>query len=68
MADIEDLNYTSISDMSQDEAIEMLRQIRLSRRIPSKPRKVSTPKPSKAPPKINADQAAAILKILGESK
>ena len=42
MATIEDLNFTSIVDESTDEAIERLRQIRLSRRAPVK--KVSTPK------------------------
>ena len=36
MANLESLNYESISDMSQDEAIELLRQIRLSRRTPVK--------------------------------
>jgi len=40
MTTIEDLNYKSISDMSSDEAIELLRQIRLSRRTPiKKPKK-----------------------------
>ena len=42
MATIEDLDFTSIVDESTDEAIERLRQIRLSRRTPVK--KVSTKK------------------------
>jgi len=37
MATLDDLGYKSISDMNQDEALEHLRQIRLSRRTPTKP-------------------------------
>jgi len=33
MADIDSLNYKSISEMSNDEAIELLRTIRLNRRV-----------------------------------
>ena len=36
MADLEDLETKSITDMTPDEAIEYLRQIRLSRRTPEK--------------------------------
>ena len=36
MANLDSLEYKSISDMSTDEAIELLRQIRLSRRTPKK--------------------------------
>ena len=62
MTNLDDLNYTSISDMQTDEALELLRQIRLSRRIPINTRKKkATPKPAT---KVNADQAAELLKIL----
>jgi len=69
MATIEDLNYRSISDMSQDEAIEHLRQIRLSRRTPVK--KVSNKKPStkvtaKSAPKISTEQAKRLLELIGD--
>lgn len=63
MADLDDLGYTSISDMSQDEAIELLRQIRLSRRVPVKTTKKSTSSKRKAP-QVSAEQAAELLKIL----
>jgi hypothetical protein len=66
MADLTNLDYQSISEMSTDEAIEMLRQIRLSRRIPSTPPKsVIKKKASKAIPVLDADQAAEILKLIG---
>jgi hypothetical protein len=63
MANLDDLDYTSISDMQTDEALELLRQIRLSRRIPDKVvrKKASEKKQSTA---VNADQAAELLKIL----
>jgi len=68
MASIEDLNHSSITEMQTDEAIELLRQIRLSRRIPVK--KVRTiSKKTKQIPKINSNQAAELLKILaGDNK
>ena len=64
MADLNDLNYTSVSEMQVDEAIEMLRQIRLSRRVPVRKVKTTTKK-SKQAPKVNSNQAAELLKILG---
>lgn len=72
MADLNDLGYLSIIDMSNDEAIDTLRQIRLSRRVPE--RKVKNPKEStkqiikKATADISADAAAELLKLLGGSK
>jgi hypothetical protein len=69
MAELKDLNYDSIIDMSNDEAIERLRQIRLSRRTAKPSKKKSTPtKTAKAKPtpKMTAAQAAELLKILGE--
>jgi hypothetical protein len=68
MADIESLDKTSISDVSKDEAIEYLRQLRLSRRVPDKKKSVSTKKKiaqTKTASKISKDQAAELLKLLG---
>jgi len=63
VTNLDDLNYTSITEMQTDEAIELLRQIRLSRRIPV--RKVRTiSKKTKQAPKVNSNQAAELLKIL----
>ena len=64
MANIDDLNYESITDMPIDEAIEHLRQIRLSRRIPVKKTKSTSKKKAKALPQVNPDQAAELLDIL----
>ena len=69
MATIEDLDFKSIVDMSQDEAIEHLRQIRLSRRIPVKKAKSSTKEAkakSKAMPKLSPEQAKKLLEMIGE--
>ena len=68
MTTIDDLKLPSITDMSPDEAIEFLRQLRLSRRIPVKKQSESTIKKkakAKAVPKVNADQAKELLKLLG---
>ena len=70
MANLESLNYTSISDLTTDEALEALRQIRLSRRIPSKPTKTTRKVSKKKAPKVDpdtmtADQIAELLKTLG---
>lgn len=68
MANIDNLGITSISNMSTDEALELIRQIRLSRRIPvKKPTKkttTTTRKRVKAVPQVSADQANELLKIL----
>ena len=72
MADLDDLDYVSIIDMQTDEAIDMLRQIRLSRRIPEK--KVKTMKETtkqttkKISATIDANTASEILKLLGGIK
>ena len=71
MATLEDLPTQSIQDMSPDEAIEYLRQIRLSRRV-KKTSTVSEPTQkkrtaSKAIPKVNAKEAEELLKLLGGS-
>jgi len=71
MADLESLNYTSISDMTTDEAIEMLRQIRLSRRVPMKraktTRKVTKKKAEQKTDikNLTGEQIANLLKDLG---
>ena len=66
MTTIDDLGYKSITEMSTDESLELIRQIRLSRLTPKKPTKKATKKSkSKAVPTVNADQAAELLKILG---
>jgi len=66
MATIEDFDFKSISDMSQDEAIEHLRQIRLSRRTPKKKVHTSKKARSKEVPNISTDQAKRLLALLGE--
>ena len=63
MASIEDLNHPSITEIQTDEAIELLRQIRLSRRVPVK--KVKTIRKKLTAPKVSSDQATELLKILG---
>lgn len=66
MADLEDLGYKSILNMDNDEAIETLRQIRLSRRVPVKTKKASTKKDVKV--SVDAATAAKLLEILGGSE
>ena len=63
MADLDDLKYNSITEIQVDEAIELLRQIRLSRRVPVSKTKIIRKKSEV--PKINSNQAAELLKILG---
>ena len=72
MADLEDLGYKSVSDMTTDEAIEHLRMIRLSRRVPLKNNKYKTSKKAQAKQTTNitvksmdAEQIANLLKTLG---
>lgn len=69
MADLESLNYMSIIDMSNDEAINTLRQIRLSRRVSEKPKKVikETKKQSsqRVMVAVDSNMAAELLKLLG---
>lgn len=68
MADLKDLNIPAISDMSHDEAIEHLRQIRLSRRVPvKKVKRKTTTKTTKAKKKstMSKQQAQELLKLLG---
>ena len=65
MATLEDLGIPALSDMSQDESIEHLRTIRLSRRVPlKKPKSVTKKAKAKAIPKLSQSQAANLLKLL----
>lgn len=64
MATIDDLSIPSITDESVNEAIERLRKIRLSRRIPAKKPPSTKKKQAKAIPKLSSQQAANLLKEL----
>jgi len=70
MATIDDLGLQSISDMSQEEAIEALRQLRLARRTLTKATKVRTQTAVKKKKKdltknLTPEQATELLKLLG---
>ena len=69
MADLESLGYPSIIDMSNDEAIDTLRQIRLSRRVPDKKPKAAkeTKKQttSRVVAAVDSNMASELLKLLG---
>ena len=70
MSTIEDLSQKSISEMSTDEAIELLRTIRLSRRVQKASSKKYTKKYTKKEAKVkssdlNKIQAQKLLKLLG---
>lgn len=67
MATIENNLENSFSELSQEEALEMLRQIRLSRRTPKKKvRKAIAKKSTKAKKEtLTPEQAKELLKILG---
>ena len=71
MADLDDLNYPSILDMQTDDAIDLLRQIRLSRRVSDKkPASRTTTKQTreKVITAVDGDMAAELLRLLGGSK
>ena len=63
MADLKDLNYKSILNMENDEEIETLRRIRLSRLTPSKTKKATVKKVKDVT--VDAMTAAKLLEILG---
>jgi len=67
MATIEDLSQKSISELSVDEALELLRQIRLSRRTYKGTYKKSAAKAKeqKPPAKMTPEQAKKLLELLG---
>jgi hypothetical protein len=62
MTNLEDLGRKSITDMSDDEAFELIKQIRLSRRI-SKINRKKKPKKQKTP-MLSTEQARKVLEIL----
>ncbi len=71
MATLEDLNKKSITDMTPDEAIDYLRQIRLSRRTPkASPKKskkqVKKQTIQKTADKLSSQQAVELLELLGK--
>jgi hypothetical protein len=67
MSDLNDIPIPSITEMTQDQAIDYLRQIRLARRTPQRPTQSYTKKKeSKAPTKLSQDQAANLLKFMEE--
>jgi predicted DNA binding CopG/RHH family protein len=71
MATIDDLKITSLSDMTQDEAFELIKQLRLSRRTSKKPMRKTTIKHTKKQSSSNVlsnlspNQASKLLKLLG---
>ena len=72
MADLDSLGYISIIDMETDEAIDVLRQIRLSRRIPDKKPRAARETTNQTTKKISAmldsSMAEELLKLLGGNK
>lgn len=70
MANLDDLPNEPFTELSTDEAIEMLRQVRLSRRTPVKKSKAPTKRKQAAITKdkvtnVDPAMAAELLKILG---
>ena len=66
MADLDSLGYKSIIDMETDEAIDVLRQIRLSRRVSDKKPKRETIKQTtkKVSAMLDPAMAEELLKLL----
>ena len=67
MTTVEDLDSKPISEMSTDEALELLRTIRLSRRTQKIPPKKASKKSTKAKKKddLTKAQAKKLLDLLG---
>jgi hypothetical protein len=69
MADLESLGYTSIIDQFNDEAIDTLRQIRLSRRIPDRPKKAAKETKKQTTKRVvaavDSSMATELLRLLG---
>lgn len=71
MANLEDFDYTSILDMSNDEALNTIRQLRLSRRVSEKKTttRASNKKTiSKITESIDSNMANRLLDIIGGKK
>jgi hypothetical protein len=69
MANLEDLNYKSILDMSNDEALEHIRQARLRRRVEKKPQtkaKTSAKKPIFDLSTLSEEDKKELLELLEE--
>ena len=64
MAELDDLDYEAITSMTPEEAIEYVRKIRLSRRVPIKDVSKRTTRRKAAVPTVSSDVAAEILKLL----
>jgi len=68
MATLEDLQSRPLSDLSTDEAIELLRMIRLSRRTQKKPQKKKASKSTRAnkkPEQMTPAMAKKLLELIG---
>jgi hypothetical protein len=69
MATLEDLPHENILDMDFDDAIEQLRQLRLSRLTQKKSnvseKTLKKRAEAKALPKLSSEQASELLKLLG---
>ena len=68
MTTIEDLPQKSISEMSTEEALELLRTIRLSRRTPKVSSKKRSKKQTVVPKKMTPEEARKLLEIIGGNK
>lgn len=66
MANLDDLGVKSITDMTTDEALELIRQARLRRRTPIKTVKTTTKKPPKTfdTSQLSEEDKAELLKLL----
>ena len=63
MANLDDLGYTSILNMKDDEAIEYIRQARLRRRVEKKPRSTTVKKTSAKKPTFDMSTLSAQDKL-----
>jgi hypothetical protein len=71
MANLKELNFTSILDMSNDEALEHIRQARLRRREVKKPaaqKKTSAKKPTFDLTSLSETDKQELLALLGEDE
>jgi topoisomerase IA-like protein len=66
MTTLENFPRKSISDLSTDEALELLRTIRLSRRVTKKSTKKKTTTQGKKSKELTQSEALKLLEILGE--
>ncbi len=65
MANLDDLNHPSITEISRLEALSIIERIRERRRTPTKQTRTRTTTPKKLKtPEVTAQQAASLLRIL----